>query len=126
MPEDQLPVITMKGGSTPLVNDDALAERLAAALGDVIGAENVVAQLPPVTASEDCHLLKGPHDDVPLGYLMVGVADPHVYAEALADGKLFPYSPHSPDYVVDLAAIGFGTKVASHVMLELLGPGPDR
>jgi hippurate hydrolase len=36
---------------------------------------------------------------------------------------LFPYSPHSPDYVVDLAAIGFGAKVASHVMLELLGAG---
>ncbi|MGH3960275.1 amidohydrolase [Mycobacterium sp.] len=121
MPEDQLPVITMKGGSTPLVNDDGLSSRLATALGEVIGSENVVTDFPPLAGSEDCHLLKGPHTDVPLCYLMVGVADPQVYADGLAAGKLFPYSPHSPDYVVDLAAIPFGTKVASYIMLELLG-----
>jgi amidohydrolase len=121
MPDDRLPVITMKGGSPPLVNDDALSERLAAGLGKVVGPANVLTQFPAVTASEDCHLLRGPHTDVPLSYLMVGVADPQVYADALAAGKLFPYSPHSPDYVVDLAAIPFGAKIASHVMLELLG-----
>jgi amidohydrolase len=121
MSENQLPVITMKGGSTPLVNDEGLSKRLAAALGAVIGSANVLTQFPPVPASEDCHLLKGPYTDVPLSYLFVGVADPQVYGDALAAGKLFPYSPHSPDYVVDLAAIPFGTKIASHVMLELLG-----
>jgi hippurate hydrolase len=44
-----------------------------------------------------------------------------VYADAAAAGKLFPYAPHSPNYVVDLAAIGFGVNVASHTMLGLLG-----
>ena len=121
MPDDQLPVITMKGGSTPLVNDDVLSERVAAVLGSALGSDNVLTQLPAVTASEDCHLLKGPNADVPLCYMMVGVADPQVCAEAWAAGKMFPYSPHSPDYVVDLAAIPFGAKVASRVMLELLG-----
>ncbi|OHU97491.1 amidohydrolase [Mycobacterium talmoniae] len=121
MPEDRLPVITMRGGSTPLVNDAGLTDRVAAALGGVLGTDNVVTQLPPLGGSEDCHLLKGPHTDVPLAYLFVGVADPEVYAQAAAAGKLFPYAPHSPDYVVDLAAIPFGTKVASHAMLELLG-----
>ncbi|SRX93056.1 amidohydrolase [Gloeocapsa sp. PCC 7428] [Mycobacterium shimoidei] len=121
MPEDQWPAITVKGGSPPLVNDDALAERVAAALSEVLGPQNVLTQVPAVTASEDCHLLKGPHTDVPLCFLMVGVADPQVCAEAWAAGRLFPYSPHSPDYVVDLAAIPAGAKTASHVMLELLG-----
>src|SRR5574337_154252 len=121
MPDELLPVITMRGGSTPLVNDSALTDRLASALGGVIGAENVVTQLPAVTGSEDCHLLKGPYSDVPLAYLMIGVADPQVYADGVAAGKLFPYSPHSPDYVVDLAAIPFGAKVAGQAMLELLG-----
>jgi amidohydrolase len=93
MPEDQLPVITMRGGSTPLVNHERLAARLASALGDVIGSGNVVTQLPAATASEDCHLLKGPYADVPLSYLLVGVADPKVCAEAFAAGKLFPYAP---------------------------------
>jgi hippurate hydrolase len=121
MPDDRLPTITMAGGSTPLVNDASLTDRVASALGDVFGADNVVTQLPALTGSEDCHLLKGPYDDVPLAYLMVGVADPQVYADGAAAGKLFPYTPHSPDYVVDLAAIGFGAKVAGHAMLELLG-----
>ncbi|MGH8917350.1 MAG: amidohydrolase, partial [Actinomycetes bacterium] len=66
MPESRLPVITVNGGSTPLVNDDALSRRLAAGLGDVVGAGEVLAQVPPVTGSEDCQLLKGPHTDVPL------------------------------------------------------------
>lgn len=124
MPEDQLPEITIRGGSAPLVNDERLAARLAGALGKVIDSGNVVTQLPAVTASEDCHLLKGPYADLPLSYLLVGVADPRACAEAVAAGKLFPYSPHSPDYVVDLAAIPFGAKIASHVVLELLGtPG---
>ncbi|MGH3562638.1 MAG: amidohydrolase, partial [Mycobacterium sp.] len=121
MPDDQLPTITMAGGSTPLVNDFRLTDQLASVLGGVIGADNVVTQLPALAGSEDCHLLKGPHQDVPLAYLMVGAADPQVCADAAAAGKLFPYTPHSPDYVVDLAAVPFGTRVASHAMLELLG-----
>ncbi|MGF2943615.1 amidohydrolase [Mycobacterium sp. Lab-001] len=121
MPEDKLPQITLSGGCTPLVNDENLCARLAAALTAAIGPDHVVTQPLPVTASEDCQLLKGPHPDLPLAYLFVGVADPQVYAEAFAAGKLFPYSPHSPDYRVDLAAVPFGAKVAGDVMLELLG-----
>ena len=114
------PVIEVANGSTPLVNDEQLAGRLATALRSVLKPEDVVTTLPPATASEDCQLLKGPHHDTPLGYLFVGVADPQVCADAYAAGKLFPYSPHSPDYVVDLAAIPLGVRVASAAMLELL------
>lgn len=120
MPDDRLPTITMHGGSPPLVNDGALVARVAAALSPVIGAANVVNEVPAATGSEDCHLLKGPHRDVPLAYLLVGVADPQRYADAAAAGRLFPYSPHSPDYLVDLAAIPFGARAAGHVMLRLL------
>ncbi|HEU0190440.1 MAG TPA: amidohydrolase [Mycobacterium sp.] len=123
MPDDALPVVTLRSGSTPLVNDTALTDRLTSALGGVFGTGNVVTQLPAVTGSEDCHLLKGAFADVPLAYLLVGVADPQVFADGAAAGKLLPYSPHSPDYVVDLAAIPFGVKVAGHAMLELLGAG---
>lgn len=123
MPDELMPVITMGGGSTPLVNDAQLTARLATALGGLLGEHNVVTDLPAVTASEDCHLLKGPHHDIPLAYLMVGVADPKVYSDATARGQLYPYSPHSPDYVVDLAAIPLGVRIASQAMLELLTAG---
>lgn len=119
MPEDQLPVITMKGGSTPLVNDEALAARLAVPLKALLGDANVVTQFPPATGSEDAHLLLGPHRDIPLNYMIVGVADPAVYAAARKQGREVPYSLHNPDFVVDLAAIPIGVKVATVAMLEL-------
>jgi hippurate hydrolase len=120
MPEDQLPVITMKGGSTPLVNDDSLAVRLAAPLKALLGEKNVVTEFPPATGSEDVHLLLGPHTDVPFTFLIVGVADPAVFAAARKEGKAMPYSAHNPNFIVDLKAIPVGTKVATFSMLELM------
>jgi hippurate hydrolase len=119
-PEDQLPVITMKGGSTPLVNDEALAARLAVPLKALLGDANVVTDLPPATGSEDAHLLLGSFKDVPFNYLVVGVADPAVFAAARKAGKEIPYSLHNPDFMVDLKAIPVGTKVATTAVLELL------
>lgn len=123
MPEDKMPEITMKGGSTPLVNNEALAERLSVPLKDLLGENNVVTEFPPATGSEDVHLLKGPHTDVPFMFLVVGVADPEVFAEAIEAGKDLPYSAHNPNFIVDLEAIPVGTEVATVSMLELLrGP----
>jgi len=123
MPEDMMPEITMKGGSTPLVNDLELSRRLAVPLKDLLGERNVVTDFPPATGSEDVHLLKGPHVDVPFTFLVVGVADPEVFAEAVEAGRGLPYSAHNPNFVVDLEAIPVGTKVATVSMLELLGSG---
>ncbi len=120
MDEDKLPGIVMKGGSPPLVNTPDLAESMSASLGEIIGADKVITDMPAVTGSEDAHMLRGPHTDLPFNYLLVGVAAPDVFAEALSRGELVPYYPHNPNYVVDLAAIGFGTKVAAYSVLGLL------
>jgi metal-dependent amidase/aminoacylase/carboxypeptidase family protein len=87
MPEDEMPVITMKGSSTPLVNDGELAARLAVPLKALLGDKNVVTALPPSTGSEDVHLLLGPHTDVPFTFLIVGVADPAVFAAARREAR---------------------------------------
>ena len=87
MPEDLLPSVTMKGGSTPLVNTTALTDRLAVPLKQLLGGDKVVAEFPPATGSEDCHLLMGDHKDIPFAFLIVGVADPQVFAEARKQGK---------------------------------------
>lgn len=121
MPEDQLPVVTLKGGTTPLVNDDALATRMAGPLRELLGADKVVTNLPPATGSEDVHLLLGDYTDVPFNFLIVGVADPAVFAAAIREGKALPYSAHNPNFVVDLEAIPVGAKVATVSMLGLLG-----
>ncbi|MBM7368027.1 hippurate hydrolase [Gordonia hydrophobica] len=120
MPEDQMPEIIMKGGSSPLVNSTELAEQMAVSLGAVLGEENIVTDLPRATGSEDVQLLKGPYPDMPFNYLLVGIADPEVYAAARARGEDFPFSPHNPNYIVDLAAIPHGAKVAAYAMLGLL------
>lgn len=119
MPEDELPVITMKGGSTPLVNDEALSKRIAAGLKPYMPENSVVTEMPPGTGSEDVHLLKGEYQDVPLTYMFVGIADPEIAIPAMKEGKL-PFTSHAPDFQVDLDAIPIGTKVATLAVLELL------
>ena len=120
MPEDQLPIITMKGGSTPLVNDKVLAERLAVGYKQLLGDGGVVTEFPPATGSEDVHLLISPFPDVPFSYTIVGIANPKVFADAVAAGKFMPFSAHNPNFVVDLSAIPLGTETAAIAMLDLL------
>ncbi|MDR2293782.1 MAG: amidohydrolase [Microbacterium sp.] len=120
VPDTQRPEYALKGGSTPLVNDEALAGRLADTFASVLGEQAVIREFPAVTGSEDVHLLRGPHDEIDFTYLVVGVADPAACAAARARGDLFPYSPHSPDFVVELDAIALGARLASYAMLELL------
>lgn len=120
MGEDQLPEIIMKGGSSPLVNDPDLSEQIATSLGAVIGDDLVITNMPRVTGSEDVQMLKGPYPNLPFTYLLVGIADPDVYDAARARGEDFPYAPHNPNYLVDLSAIPYGTKVATYAMLGLL------
>jgi hypothetical protein len=57
---------------------------------------------------------------VPFNFLIVGVADPVVFAAARKEGRTMPYSAHNPSFVVDLKAIPVGTKIATVSMLELL------
>lgn len=118
--DDLRPQIVIKGGSLPLVNDPELAESMARSLASIIGDDNVVTDLPAATASEDVQILKGPYPDMPFNYLMVGIADPEVCAAARARGESAPFLPHSPHYIVDLAAIAYGAKVAAYAMLGLL------
>lgn len=120
MPEDKMPEMVEKGGSTPLVNDPALVARLQTPLKSLLGEKGLITDMPPATGSEDVHLLLGEHTEVPFAFLLVGVADPAVFAKARAEGKFVPYSAHNPNYIVDLAAIPLGTKVATAAMLELL------
>jgi len=120
LPESMIPTIAMKGGASALVNDDALIDRLNVPLRTLLGSEAVVTEFPAVTGSEDCHLLKGEHSDIPLAYIFVGTADPERCAEARREGKDEPFSAHGPDYVVDPNAIPIGVMIASVAVLELL------
>ncbi|MGL4666886.1 MAG: amidohydrolase, partial [Saezia sp.] len=118
--EDKMPTLTMKGGSTPLINNPDLVARLNAPLVALLGEKNVVTDMPPATASEDVHLLLTGHENVPFAFLLVGIVDPEVFAKARAEGKFVPYTAHNPNYIVDLKAIPLGSKIAATAVLELL------
>jgi hippurate hydrolase len=120
MPPDRLPTIVMKGNSPALVNDAEVVDKLQAPLASLVGDANLVTEFPPATGSEDAHLLRGDNPDVKVAYMAVGIAEPALFQAAVADGRLFPFSAHNPNFVVDLNAIPLGAKVGAVSVFELL------
>lgn len=120
MPPDRMPTVVMKGNSPALVNDAEVVDQLVGPLEALVGQANVVKQFPPATGSEDAHLLRGDHSDVKVAYMAVGIAEPAVFEAAVADGRLFPFSAHNPNFIVDLNAIPLGTKIGAVSVLSLL------
>lgn len=76
------------------------------------------SEFPPATGPEDVHLLMGDHK-VPFDFILVGIADPELFAEASKQGKSLPFSTHNGDFRVDLNAIPLGAKVATVAVLLL-------
>ncbi|NEQ77781.1 MAG: amidohydrolase [Okeania sp. SIO2D1] len=72
--------------------------------------------MPPTTGSEDAHLLKG-DNDVLLDYIIIGIADPILFKEAIAEGTSLPFANHNPEFQVDLDAIPLGAKIVSVMTL---------
>ena len=117
LPEEKMPNIKMKGYSTALANDSALMTRLTNRFSHVFKKNHIIENAPPAMASEDAHILLGAYTDVPLAYIMIGVASPQAFIEA---GYQPPYFNHNGDYKVELEAIPLGTRVATTAVMELL------
>lgn len=122
LPKNKLPTMVIKGSSTPLVNDPQLTAKLNAALSTIVAKDQLISTMPAAMGSEDAHLLLGEHSNVPLSYILVGVVDPGVFKEA---GYKPPYYNHNGDYKVDLAAIPYGTRIATIAVLALLANRED-
>jgi amidohydrolase len=120
MPEDRLPTLTERSGTTPMVNDAAVIDRINPQLANLVGANRLITSFPGTTGSEDVHLLKGDHETIQFGFAFVGVAEPALFAQAQAEGRMVPFSNHNPNFQVDLNAIPFGTKVAAVMTMEFL------
>jgi hippurate hydrolase len=122
MPPDQMPSVVMKGHSAPLVNDPALMQKLRPSMTKLLGNNRILTEYAAATGSEDVHMLLGENEkNVPVAFMMVGVADPQVFADAQKQGKQVPYAAHNPYFIVDLKALPVGTEVATVSVMELLG-----
>jgi hippurate hydrolase len=122
MPKDKFPTIVRKGYSSTLVNYVPLIERLNSAMikSGVVNEKTLITEFKPITGSEDAHMLVQDLDDVKIGYIVIGSADPKLVKAAKAKGLTVPFANHNPKYKVDLNSITFGAKVAAINTLELL------
>ncbi|MDC8001183.1 amidohydrolase [Aequorivita todarodis] len=119
LPKDLYPTMKMKGHAEPLDNSKALTQRIQKATGKLLGEKNVLKEdvFPSVMGSEDFHHLVLQNEKVNYSYFQVGVADPDRFAQALKEGKSFPYSNHNGDFIVELSSIPLGTKIGITALL---------
>jgi amidohydrolase len=120
MPEDKFPTMVMKGHSPPQINSKPLIDRLTPTLKGLLGEQQIIADFPATTGSEDAHLLAGDDGKVLVAYMFVGTADPQFVEAARKQGKAVPFTNHNPNYQVDLKAIPVGARIGTMAVLELL------
>lgn len=117
LPKELYPTIQLKQYVIPLKNDKALVDKINPGLAQFFGpGKNLV--MPPVMGSEDFqHLVRNQPKSV-YDYMLIGIVDPTLFAKTQKEGKMFPYSNHNGNFIVDLAAIPFGTVAGTLMLLE--------
>jgi hippurate hydrolase len=117
VPDDRAPVFEPlpAESAAATVNDPALTERLAKALGGELGTANVVL-IDPAMVSEDFGLF-GLGGKIPTALLALGAADPAKLAAGTQPGlHSSKFAPSSPELVLRT-----GVRGAVSAVLELLG-----
>ena len=119
LPKEMYPTINMKGNAYPLVNDKAMADKINASLANVIAKKNIITDTPALMISEDFHHLVLGNKKTVYDFIFVGTANGNAVANALREGKQYPFYNHNSNYEVDLAAIPLGTVIGATALLEL-------
>ncbi len=116
----QAPDIVIKDPYTPAVyNDPELVARTVAAMGEVIGAEQLVEGT-PVMGGEDFSRFGRTDPKIPSFLFWVGAESAENYANAMETGTPLP-TLHSPFFAPDYAkTIDTGVKAMTAAALDLL------
>jgi amidohydrolase len=119
MPEDKLPVISIRDPQTPAtINDPALTRRIVGVLRKNLGEANVV-ETPLNMVGEDFSRFGMQPKKVPICMIWLGAADPAKVKAAEAGGESLP-SLHSPFFApLPEPTIKTGVKAMSAAALEL-------
>lgn len=120
LPEDLHPVVEMKDNYTPSTyNDPVLSERIAAALKEQLGADNIL-KIDPVMGGEDFSQFGRTSDKIPGLIFWLGAVDPQKVAAAQAGGPALP-SLHSPFFApVPKPTLTTGVKAMTSAAMELM------
>lgn len=125
VPDDSMPTYTIKSEVPPVFNDEALTERAADAMKNMLGDDRVLVAGAPYMGSEDFHMLAGKDSTASVLMVEVGSGPPDVLAQMKAGN--FPAYPHNPNFYMEPEAVLYGTRALSAVLLDILGKGqPDR
>jgi amidohydrolase len=118
--KEQYPTIKMKGNFTPLDNNIPLTNKVNAALSTVLDPSKIETNNLAAMGSEDFQqLVTIKNNNTPYNYIKVGIANPSVYAKAIAEGKIAPFFYHAGNYEVDLAAIPLGAQIGVTALLAI-------
>ncbi|MEO7208499.1 MAG: amidohydrolase [Steroidobacteraceae bacterium] len=121
LPPEKAPTVTVvENESVPATyNDPAQSRRVEAVLIKTLGKNNV-AEVAPVTPSEDVGVFGLPGHQIPLTYYWLGAANPEAYAAVAATGKSLP-GPHNSKFLPDPEpTIATGVKSMTAVASALL------
>lgn len=120
MPEDRLPLVTVKDEYTPSVyNDPALVSRLVPVLQSTLGKEKV-RKTDPVMVGEDFARYGRTAEHIPSVLFWLGAANPAQFKAAQAAGAELP-GLHSSHFAPDAApTIETGVHAMSAVLVDLL------
>ncbi len=120
MPTDRMPeVIVAEDSASALYNQPELCRQVRAALGPVLGAENVLTR-EPVMGAEDFSEYGMTKEKVSLCMFWLGTQAPERVAEAKAQGRTLP-SLHSPLFLpVASPTIETGVTAMSAAAISLL------
>jgi amidohydrolase len=120
VPDDRAPIVTVLDESVPSTyNDPALSERLASALGKVLGGDRV-KRIDPLMVSEDFSRYSLDHS-VPAVLFSFGAVDPAVYDAAMKSGAQLPTLHSSRFAPTPEMTIRTGVTAMTTMALDLLG-----
>lgn len=117
LPKELYPTILTKQYVIPLKNNKELVNKLNPTLESMFGKGKNL-QFPPVMGSEDFQHLVKDHPTVKYDYVLIGIVNPELFAQTQKEGKMFPYTNHNGNFMVDLSAIPLGTAVGTAMVLE--------
>ncbi|GET45587.1 amidohydrolase [Capnocytophaga felis] len=119
--KDKYPTMVHKGWSYPLDNASELTQVIREGIKSNMKIDMMLTEelLPSVMGSEDFHHLVIHNEKKNYSYINVGIAQPERFMKSFKERKAPPFNNHNGDFEVDLAAIPFGSKVATHGLLAI-------
>jgi len=115
LPEDRMPLVTVRSDTPALSNDPTLTARVIEALK---GQANRL-ELSRVTSSEDFAYYGQVEPKIPTMYYGFGVYEMNTFFKARKEGRILP-GPHSPDYApVPQPTIKSAVKITGTALLDL-------